>query len=157
VIAGWWLLACLGTPAGHVALDSGATPPSTDTAPDTDPAPDTAGTDSSPPTDSDPTTDSDTTPVDPACEDVPVVTWESWGQGFLVEACQGCHASTARDRYGAPASVVFDTEADAYRWKDRILSRAAAETPSMPPAGGVSEAERELLTIWLTCWIDQEV
>jgi uncharacterized membrane protein len=113
-------------------------------------------------TDSDGDTDADTdadTDTDTAaiCVDAPVITWESWGQGFMIEACQGCHASTATNRYGAPTGVVFDTQDDVYLWRSSILARAAATPPTMPPAGGTTADDRYYLEVWLTCWLEQDV
>ena len=42
------------------------------------------------------------------CAEAPVVTWETFGEGFLRENCQGCHASSVVDRAGAPVDVTFD-------------------------------------------------
>ncbi len=91
----------------------------------------------------------DTGPVD--CEDTPTVTYNSFGEGFMTENCQGCHASTAADRYGAPEGVTFDTVKEVWFWKDRILSRSVGDDSSMPPAGGVSEDDRTKLEWWLVC------
>ncbi|MBX2800991.1 MAG: hypothetical protein KTR31_25150 [Myxococcales bacterium] len=77
--------------------------------------------------------------------------WETFGQGFLTSQCQGCHASAAVDRFGAPEDVAFDTEADALDWADRILARATGPDADMPPAGGPSEQDRERLRRWLLC------
>src|SRR5687768_10970994 len=63
--------------------------------------------------------------------DVPQLDWESFGEGFVTTYCQGCHASAAPDRHGAPPQVFFDTEEDALAWQDRILKRAAAAEPTM--------------------------
>lgn len=94
------------------------------------------------------------TAVDPLCVDAPVVTWNNFGEGFLIENCQACHASTAPNRHGAPENVTFDTEDDVRTWKDRILARAAGDAPTMPPMGGTSADDRYLLEVWLTCWLD---
>jgi len=88
------------------------------------------------------------------CADAPVVTWNSFGHGFLLENCQSCHAQEAEDRHDAPAEVSFDTHPDALLWAARILERAAADPPTMPPQGGTSADDRALLSIWLTCWRD---
>ena len=40
----------------------------------------------------------------------PTVTWDSFGQSFLITHCQGCHASTSPQRYGAPEGISFDTQ-----------------------------------------------
>lgn len=94
---------------------------------------------------------SPTDSADPACADAPTVTWNSFGAGFILENCQGCHASTAPDRFGAPDAVVFDTLTDCWDQADRILARAAGVSPTMPPQGGTTEDDRTLLTWWLTC------
>lgn len=93
-----------------------------------------------------------TVELDADCAEQPVLTWENFGDGFLTENCQACHASTSTDRRGAPAGVVFDTYGDAMAHRNRILARSAGEDATMPPQGGVSEADRERLAIWLTCW-----
>ncbi|RME26092.1 MAG: hypothetical protein D6798_07370 [Deltaproteobacteria bacterium] len=84
------------------------------------------------------------------CDTAVEVTWEDWGDGFMRTQCQGCHASQAEERYGAPPEVVFDTEADVIRWRARILVRTVDER-TMPPAGGVDEVDLQLLETWLRC------
>lgn len=96
--------------------------------------------------------DSADTGVPTWCEDAPVVTWNSFGEGFVTEHCQACHASTTGDRNGAPDDVVFDTQGDAIAHADRILARAAGAEPSMPPRGGVPDDDKQKLEIWLQCW-----
>jgi hypothetical protein len=91
----------------------------------------------------------------PACgQDVPLVTWETFGDGFLTTYCQSCHSSESIDRRGAPGNVYFDTEPDALKWSSQILTVAASEAPTMPPNGGPGEGDRELLGIWLTCFAE---
>lgn len=87
------------------------------------------------------------TPVE--CEDEPVLAWENFGDGFFTEYCQGCHASTSPDRFGAPAAVVFDDEA-AVRASDADLVELV-RSGAMPPGGGVPAADVELLASWLRC------
>ena len=94
----------------------------------------------------------DTGTLNPICVDAPVVTWSSWGGGFVSQNCQSCHRSTSTDRHGAPPDVTFDSEADALSTADRILARSTGPEPTMPPSGGVSEDDRYLLEVWLTCW-----
>jgi uncharacterized membrane protein len=91
------------------------------------------------------------TPVVDTCAEEPTVTWADFGQGFMLGYCQPCHASTAVDRHGAPADVVFDTEADVAARVEAIRLRTLGDTPTMPPGGGVPEGDRELLRIWLEC------
>ncbi len=121
----------------------------------TPPAADKADDDSAAETDSASTADSgaadDSAAIDPFCVDQPVVTWANFGAGFLLEACQGCHASATPDRHGAPEGVSFDNVDEAWAWQPRILARATGEAPTMPPLGGINEADRQLLEIWLRC------
>ncbi|HHH11047.1 MAG TPA: hypothetical protein ENK23_03120 [Sorangium sp.] len=99
---------------------------------------------------------SDTTPpVGELCnQDTPLVNWVTFGHGFVTTYCQGCHASTAANRQGAPTNVVFDTEADTLMWKQQILTVAASDAPTMPPNGGPDEADRERLNVWLGCFAE---
>lgn len=83
------------------------------------------------------------------CTDAP--TWTSFGQGFLMSRCQSCHASGAPRRYGAPASVAFDTESEAMVLADRIRARTLSDPPTMPPSGGLSVEDRGRLDRWLRC------
>ena len=84
------------------------------------------------------------------CDTAADVTWEDWGEGFMRTQCQGCHASTTENRFGAPADVVFDTEADVIAWRDRILVRTVDER-TMPPAGGVDDIDLQVRETWLRC------
>ena len=92
-------------------------------------------------------------PLDTAdlCSDVPTVTWNNFGHGFVLENCQGCHASTTPNRYGAPEEVYFDTVEDAWTWSQRMLIRSTGDNPTMPPNGGVDVDERTKLEWWLLC------
>jgi uncharacterized membrane protein len=99
----------------------------------------------------DPTGGGDSGLPDPACDDAPAATWDSFGRGFLTQHCDVCHAATSPDRHDAPADVSFDTEDDVRTWRDEILVRATGDAPTMPPTGGVSEDDRFLLESWLTC------
>jgi uncharacterized membrane protein len=82
----------------------------------------------------------------------PIVTWDTFGSGFVNTFCQGCHASTSPDRHGAPADVIFDTEQDTLKRWARVLERSASAEPTMPPAGGPGEDDRERLALWLSCF-----
>lgn len=86
------------------------------------------------------------------CADLPVVTYDNFGDALLTGHCQSCHASTSPDRAGAPEEVSFDTHADALVWKDAILRVATGEAPTMPPGLTIGADDRERLRIWLTCW-----
>ena len=91
--------------------------------------------------------------ADPLCSDAPVLTWENFGQGLLVERCQSCHASTSESRNGAPEDVFFDTHADTLSHIDTILRRVVDEQ-TMPPQGGLDDEDILGIEIWLTCWED---
>ena len=82
----------------------------------------------------------------------PELTYETFGEPFLVEHCQGCHASDSTDRNGAPTEFAFDTLSDVREHADRVFARAANDNTSMPPGnGGPSSRERQLLGEWLAC------
>lgn len=87
---------------------------------------------------------------DDGCDEVPPVTWENWTHSLMLTHCQGCHASTASNRYGAPINIQFDTEADSIDLADRIYIRVI-QTKDMPPAGGILEDDLYLLDVWLRC------
>jgi hypothetical protein len=90
------------------------------------------------------------------CTSVPRLTWENFGQSFMLENCQTCHASGTlyRDQASTPppAHLTFDTHADVIGSRDAILSSATGDSPRMPPEGGVSPLDREKLEIWIDCW-----
>ena len=97
---------------------------------------------------------SDTGTTD-ACATAPVLTWENFGEGFLRENCQSCHATNAPYRSTAdsppPDGIHFDNKNNAIELADRILASSTGTAPRMPPQGGVSEEDREKLTLWLEC------
>ena len=80
-----------------------------------------------------------------------MVTWDNFGASFILHQCQGCHASTAVDRYGAPDTVTFDTKEEVWAQAAVVLAVAAGPSPTMPPRGGVSDDDRQRLSWWLTC------
>ena len=87
------------------------------------------------------------------CDELPVITYDTFGAGFLATYCNGCHSGAVGDRRGAPPSVVFDPREQAASFAARILARREPPpniTP-MPPAGGVVAEDDEKLQIWLQC------
>ena len=92
----------------------------------------------------------DEEPLPSRCEPDPDTTWGTFGAGFMAGRCAGCHGSGAPERHGAPAGVVFDSEADVWEQQaavvDSVLTRG-----SMPPAGGLTEPELAHLKAWLAC------
>lgn len=95
--------------------------------------------------------------TDPRCADTAVLTWDNFGQAFIVTNCQSCHATTAAERHGAPADVVFDTRGDVLRQADRVLARVTGDPPTMPPGGGISEESRNRTVVWLSCFESRAV
>ena len=88
------------------------------------------------------------------CDSAPFTTWDNFGQGFLVENCQGCHARASLDRHEAPPDFAFDTPDDVATHRQAILDIATGIFPQMPPAGGVSAEDRARLQAWLSCDFD---
>lgn len=87
---------------------------------------------------------------DEDCNQAPTVTWNNWAQAMFITHCQGCHASTSPNRYGAPIDIHFDHETAALDLADRIYARVL-EKEDMPPAGGILEEDLYLLDVWIRC------
>jgi uncharacterized membrane protein len=77
-------------------------------------------------------------------------TWDGWANGFFVSYCDACHAPTAPDRHGAPENVSFEDEAAASALAGAIRT-SVIDDATMPPAGGVFDADLERLGEWLDC------
>ena len=92
-------------------------------------------------------------PVDPDVCETSFLSYDNFGEPFVLDWCRGCHSSAvpAGMRQKAPAAINFDTHADVQEWRDRIAARAAAADATMPPAGGPTAEERKLLAEWLAC------
>ena len=93
----------------------------------------------------------DTNEIDPECVDAQLVTYNNFGESFMTHSCQGCHASTAPNRYGAPEEVSFDDLDAVWRQAATILAVSTGPAPSMPPQGGVTGIQRTKLQWWLRC------
>ena len=95
----------------------------------------------------------DAPPTDPEVCETSYLRYDNFGAEFSANWCRGCHSSAIPDgeRQDAPLAVNFDDEADLRTWQDRIRVRATGVTPTMPPVGGPSAAERQALTEWIDC------
>lgn len=78
------------------------------------------------------------------------VTWDGWTEDFFTTYCDACHASRSPERYGAPASSTFDTEAEVVAQIDRVRVRVLEEE-TMPLGGGVFPEDLERLRAWVDC------
>lgn len=87
------------------------------------------------------------------CDTALPVSWDNWGEGFMLTHCSGCHAEGAPDRHGAPDGVFFDSE-DQVLGAAATLLRMVVDEDTMPPAGGVREEEKILLEAWLGCLVE---
>jgi hypothetical protein len=85
------------------------------------------------------------------CNDAPQVTYHNFGEAFLRHNCQGCHASSTENRYGAPESVSFDNIELVWNWKNRILATTIGDSATMPPAGKITDDESVMVYWWLEC------
>ena len=85
------------------------------------------------------------------CEDVPTITWDSFGQDFIQHNCLSCHSARAAERNGAPVNIVLDTQAKVLEHKERVLHTISGGTPMMPPYGGVDTDDLWQAEVWLRC------
>jgi len=86
------------------------------------------------------------------CDREPPLTYDNFGKAYIGKWCTGCHSVYLREgqRSQAPADVNLDTYEDIMAFVDRIDARAV-QTTGMPPGGGTSQAEVDLLGEWLRC------
>jgi uncharacterized membrane protein len=92
-------------------------------------------------------------PIDAEACESSYLDYSNFGEPFLLNWCNGCHSTglPANMRQLAPTGVDFDSHEKAHQFQIRIAARATGASPTMPPAGGPSAEERELLAEWLTC------
>ncbi|NCG18964.1 MAG: hypothetical protein GWP91_08130 [Rhodobacterales bacterium] len=91
-------------------------------------------------------------PDESTCEVEPV-TWDNFARGFIQTQCLPCHTATLSgvDRRGAPPTVNYDTYTEVVAQLGRITARATGSTPTMPPAGGIPDEDRQRLLDWVLC------
>ena len=77
---------------------------------------------------------------------------EQDAQALIHTYCTACHSSSLAEnlRYGAPMAVDLDTMAGVHQWRERSAVRVW-ESKDMPPGGGISDEDRELLHQWFSC------
>ena len=89
--------------------------------------------------------------TDPSCDDS-FLRYDNFGSPFIVNWCRACHSAEipAGMRQEAPGDINFDTLEEIRHWSIRIAV-TAGEVDTMPPAGGPSAGERDMLLEWLRC------
>ncbi len=103
------------------------------------------------PVDEGPGTSGDSASPPAACSGDPGVTWDSFAHGFFLNYCQACHASANTvERFGAPTTDFFDTEAAVLARAARVRGRVIDEQ-TMPVGGGVNPDDLTLLDVYLRC------
>lgn len=87
-----------------------------------------------------------------SCDRSPPLTYESFGQAFMIQNCTPCHhvLLPEADRNGAPVGVDFETYGKVLSWSDRIHERTVV-TETMPPGGGLSAEDLSKFEEWLGC------
>jgi hypothetical protein len=79
------------------------------------------------------------------------LTYDNFGEPYLASWCRGCHSSDlpANMRQLALADINFNTLADVRAQLGPMQSVIA--TGAMPPEGGPSADEQQLMMQWLSC------
>ena len=85
------------------------------------------------------------------CESSDVPGWDTV-QPILDQWCTSCHAANLQGaaRGGAPEGLNFDSWSTAAEWAADI-GASVAPGGTMPPLGGMSQAERDLVRAWASC------
>jgi hypothetical protein len=98
-------------------------------------------------------------PTQAECPPSPTLTWNNFGEKFMIDYCTRCHDSNLRGgaRQGAPSFHDFDTVFGVRAVKVHIdettASGPAGTNEGMPPTGGKLPTldERRQLGEWLAC------
>jgi uncharacterized membrane protein len=93
--------------------------------------------------------------VDPCPNDL---TYDNFGRGLVEQYCTGCHSTNipSSQRNDAPEVVNLDSYVGILEWVLEIQEEATPETPTMPPGGGTTQLERDLLAEWIECTVIDE-
>ncbi len=162
------LLAACGDDSGDDSSNTTTTAAATTTGSPAGTTTDAPGTTAGPAT-SDPTTTTDATTSEPmttttdattgagVCGDN-TLTWDNFGQAFMLSWCTGCHNSQlpTAQRAGAPCGINFDSHAGTLPFAASIKVRAVdwqmyEGVKPMPPAAIVPDEELALLQEWIDC------
>ena len=87
------------------------------------------------------------------CPDESFVTYENFGEPFMLTWCTPCHSShlvTEEERQGAPSGVNLDSYDDVLD-ESAHIQLFVLDTDVMPPAGGPEEDDLDLLAEWIAC------
>ena len=87
------------------------------------------------------------------CPEESTLTYENFGQGFMLNLCTACHHSDLPEgmRQDAPVATNLDAVDDVRGLAERIWIRSGDQNLTMPPRGGPSDTERAELGEWLAC------
>jgi hypothetical protein len=87
------------------------------------------------------------------CPEDSILTYENFGEPFLLSWCNGCHSSALPEgeRQGAPLGSDFDDVALVREAGPRIWARSGDHNRQMPPLAGPEDEERTRLGEWLAC------
>ena len=86
---------------------------------------------------------------DTASVDCVSVSYANVGEPFMTQYCIGCHATMSSNRQGAPIDVTLDTLDNVMENIDTIHDEILLE--EMPPSGGVTLGNIDLMLQWLNC------
>ena len=84
-------------------------------------------------------------------EDTPLVTRLIFGPGFVINYCQGCHASKTLDRYGALTGITFDPLDQVKPYRDRLFDLVVGSEATMPSVDGINQPDLKRLIVWINC------
>lgn len=86
------------------------------------------------------------------CAEGTDLTWENFGETFMIRFCNRCHTASAVDRHGAPEGFDFEDVAAVRKHAAHIYDRSAGENASMPPGPDDPPIEeRDKLAEWIAC------
>ena len=86
---------------------------------------------------------------DTAIVDCTSVSYANVGEPFMTQYCIGCHGTMSSNRQGAPIDVTLDTLGNIMENITLIHKEISLE--EMPPSGGVTPENIDLVMQWLDC------